>query len=523
MRWTHSPLAVLLGCCLTTAAPARPQATEDTWRIQYTNAQDAVREGRYPEAVAFFLEAIHQAEELGRNERLAESLNGLAQVYRYQQNHAEAERLARQSLAILERSFGGSHPAILPSLVNLAGVAQSTGRYAEAEQIYRRALSVRWGLPDATGTSAGQVLEALAEALTLAYAHDPTLENALDDYWKLISDASLNKTMFGVMRETLLAVPLVAEAEALMQRAIRLYPESRQLRYQFAELYVSWGKYEKAMEMFEQAARFNDGSDPATERSQRALIYAKIAQMHFYLVQFDDALSTLTKALEINPDSPSARLLAGALYLRRNKFEEAAAEYRRVISADPAVAAAYDGLAQIHLTLGRYSECVRDAEKALQIDPWLQSARYVKAMALIRGGHDPEGRATLAEYQRREEEREKLRIDSAEVRRVSLEAGSLLAKDQRAAAMAWLQDGVRSFPQAANLYLTLGLTQSRLGLHREAAETFESMIRQKIDNFLVHRQLGREYEALGNFEGSRRHRVIYLQRYDATLQAISTP
>ena len=57
--------------------------------------------------------------------------------------------------------------------------------------------------------------------------------------------------------------------------------------------------------------------------------------MNFYLVRFDEAIAALTKALEINPDSMSSRLLLGAVYLRRNRLEEAAAEYRRVIAANP--------------------------------------------------------------------------------------------------------------------------------------------------------------------------------------------
>ena len=44
------------------------------------------------------------------------------------------------------------------------------------------------------------------------------------------------------------------------------------------------------------------------------------------------------------------------------------------------------------------------------------------------------------------------------------------------------------------------------------------MVRLKLDDFLVHRQLSREYELLGNLEGGQQHRAIYLQRYDAALE-----
>src|SRR5678816_4539429 len=114
-------------------------AEEDRWRTQHDDAVIALQQGRYPEAVYLFLIAVQQAEKFGAQDiRLAESLNGLAQVYRYQQNLAEAEPRARQSLAILEHALGPSHAGVIPSLVNLAGITGATGRYAEAEQVYRR-------------------------------------------------------------------------------------------------------------------------------------------------------------------------------------------------------------------------------------------------------------------------------------------------------------------------------------------------------------------------------------------------
>lgn len=493
---------------------------EDRWRLQYDNALGTLQRGEYAEAASVFLEAVRLAEALGMDDvRLAESLNGLAQVYRYQQNYTEAERRAGQSLAILERAIGPSHKAVLPSLVNLAGVARSTGRYADAEKVYRRLLSIRWGTPEVTAVSADQVLEKLAEVLNRAYARDPGLEKALEEYWRSISESKLDKELYVGMRDLLLAVPLLSEAESLMQRAVRLHPDSRQLQYQLAEVYVKRGTYQKAIEAFEAAARPGGRSDPAMDRRQRSLIYATIAQMNFFLVRFDEAFAALKTALDSNPDSTSSRLLLGALYLRRNKLDEAAAEYRRVLSANPFVADAHDGLAQMNLALGRYSEAVRDADKALEIDSGLQSSRYTKAMALIRDGRDREGRTVLEEYQRREADRQISDSRAAEIREIDMTSSALLAQERPEQAIESIRQGIQSYPLNAVLHRKLGLIQSRLGLHREAAETFAAIVRLKPDDFLVHRQLAREYEALGNQESARQQCVIYLQKYEAALQA----
>jgi tetratricopeptide (TPR) repeat protein len=491
---------------------------EDRWRFQHDNAAAALQQGRYPEAASLFLAAVQQAEKFGTQDvRLGESLNALAQVYRYQQNHAAAEPRARQSLAIFERALGPSHGAVIPSLVNLAGITAATGRYAEAEQVYRRILSIRWGAPGG-GVGADQVLENFAEVLSLDLTRDPGIKGTLEEYWRSISESHLSKHLYVAMRDGFVVAKLMEEAESLMQHAVKAYPDSRQTQFELGELYVIWGKYQNAINALEGAARLGASADPEAERQQRGLIYERIGEMNFDLVRFDEAIAALTRALELNPASWSSRLLLGKVYLRRNKFQEASAEYSRVISVNPRIAAAHEGLAQVNLELGRYAESATEAERALAIDPRLQSSRYIKAMALIRGGNEREGRTALQDYQQRESEQ---RIAASRLNAiVELEknCSSLLSEARVQEAMAMLHEGIRDYPLNTRLYLKLGLIQSRLRLHREAAETFETMIRMQLDDFLVHRQLAREYEQLGNKEGGQQQRVVYLQRYDAALQ-----
>jgi tetratricopeptide (TPR) repeat protein len=496
----------------------RTTAEEDRWRSQHDNAADALQQGRYAEAASLFLAAVQQAERFGAQDvRLAESLNGLAQVYRYQQNHAAAEPRARQSLTILERALGLSHTGVIPSLVNLAGITTATGRYTEAEQFYRRILSLRWGAPG-DGIGADQVLENFAEVLSLDLTRDPGLKSALDEYWRSISGSRLSEDLYVAMRDGFVAAKLMVEAESLMQRAVNMYPDSRQLQFQLGYLYVIWGKYQNAIEAFESAARRGASANPDVERQQRGMIYERIGEMNFHLVRFDEAIAALTKALELNRGSLSPRLLLGMIYLRRNKLEEAAAEYSRVTSTNSRIAAAHEGLAQVNLELGRYTESVTEADRALAIDPRLQSSRYIKAMASIRGGKEQEGRNALQDYQQRESEQRIAASRLNAIAELEKECSVMLSEARVPEAMALLREGIREYPLNARLYLKLGLIQSRLRLHREAAETFETMIRMQLDDFLVHRQLAREYEQLGNKEGGRQQRVLYLQRYDAALQ-----
>jgi tetratricopeptide (TPR) repeat protein len=493
-------------------------AEEDRWRIQHDEAAMALQQGRYSEATSLFLIAVQQAERLGKQDiRLAESLNGLAQVYRYQQKHSEAEPSARQSLAILEHALGPLHAGVIPSLVNLAGVTGATGRYEEAERIYRRILCLRWGLP-ATGVGADEVLENFAEVLSLDLTRDPGFESALDEYSRVLANSRLNRNLYLTMRDGFIAAQLMVEAESLMQRAVAVYPDSRQLQFQLAELYVIWGKYQKAIDAFESAGRRGASADAEMERQQRSVIYERIGEMNFNLIRFDEAAAALAKALEINPASWSAHLMLGSVYLRRSRFEDATAEYSRAISSNSRSAAAHEGLARVALELERYTESATEAGRALAIDPGFQNARYIRAMALIRGGNDVEGRAVLQEYQQRESDLQNAASRLAGIAELDKTSLTMLSEGRAQEAVALLGEGILKYPLNARLHMKLGLIQSRLRLHRQAAETFETMIRLQMDDFLVHRQLAREYEQLGNREAGQKHRVLYLQRYDAALQ-----
>ena len=491
---------------------------EDVWRLRHDTAQAALQQGRYPEAVSLFDAAVERAGTFGPNDiRLAESLNGLAQAYRYRENYADAEPKARRSLAILETTLGNDHEGLLPSLISVAGIIQGTGKYAEAEQFYRRILAIRWGTPGTGSEPARKTLENFAEVLTLVHTRDRRLDRALDAFWLSLAESHLKRETFLGMLDNLMSLQLVEAAESLMQRSIRLHPDSRQLRFRFAELYVTWGKYEKAIELFEEAARLGINPGSVADRSQ-GRIHGRIGEMNFRLVRFDDAVQALNTALEFNPNDISARLLLGAIYIRRNKFEEADAEYRHVITIDSRNAAAHDGLAQVALSLGHYRESALEADTALAIEPALQTSRYNKAMALIRSGRE-EGRVTLAEYQEYESKLNSAQASRTEVADFDRTALNLLAEGRPQKAIEALSEGIRMHPASGILYLKLGLIQSQLRLHKEAVETFETMIRLRVDDFLVHRQLAREYESLGKRQESQLQRVLYLQRYDLALQA----
>ncbi|MGI9088734.1 MAG: protein kinase domain-containing protein [Chthoniobacterales bacterium] len=80
-----------------------------------------------------------------------------------------------------------------------------------------------------------------------------------------------------------------------------------------------------------------------------------------------DVRSDLTAALEIQPDAPSAHLNRAGVYLKQNKFQQAAADIEAVFKSNPDFGEAYLARAQLHERQHVYAEEVRDLEKAASL------------------------------------------------------------------------------------------------------------------------------------------------------------
>ena len=73
---------------------------------------------------------------------IAVNLNNLAALYTRTGRAAQAEPLYRRALALKEKSLGPGHPDVALSLNNLAVLLKTLGRLDEAADAYRRALQI---------------------------------------------------------------------------------------------------------------------------------------------------------------------------------------------------------------------------------------------------------------------------------------------------------------------------------------------------------------------------------------------
>ncbi len=284
-------------------------AEEDRWRSEYSAGLQALQQGRYPAAVRSFLAAITDAAEFGpEDHRVARSMRALSQVYRLQANYAGAKLVAQQSLKIFERLVGADHPAVIPSLQNLAAIGQESGDFGQAEQLYRKILAIRWGAPSgAVRVDAGEVLEELAAVLLAGYSKDAKFDDVFGKFEEMLSQAELRSDLYAAISDALLNAALPAEAEAIMRRAVLEFPNSREVRSKQADTFVRAQRFEKALDAFEAAAALPGPEDSGVDKQQLSLIYQNIGKMNVLLVRFDAALAAYDTSLQMDPKTWSRR------------------------------------------------------------------------------------------------------------------------------------------------------------------------------------------------------------------------
>ena len=87
----------------------------------------------------------------GSGSRLRDTLGN---VYRDLAEYTNAADMHREALALRRKLHGTQHPSVASTLNNLGGVLHRQGNHAEAEKVYRDALAMRgscWAT--STGTS----------------------------------------------------------------------------------------------------------------------------------------------------------------------------------------------------------------------------------------------------------------------------------------------------------------------------------------------------------------------------------
>lgn len=300
--------------------------------------------------------------------------------------YADALPLAHQAVELSEQTHGATHPAIAPSLNNLALAYEATGAYAKAEPVFLRALAI---YRDAKGPNDPAVATTLNNLGSLyrtmgAYAKaEPFFKQAL-----AIKETSLGPdhpdvaTSLNNLAELYRTVGQYGKAEPLYRRTLSLYEKTLGpshlavgvARNNLALLYDETGDYAQAEPLYRAALAIYEQAlgpthpDVANTLNNLAGLYQATGLYEKAAPLYQRALAVREKVLGgDHPDVATSLNNLGDLYRALGAYAKAEPLYRRAYTINVkalgpehrAVAATVNNLAMMYEAVGNYAEAER--------------------------------------------------------------------------------------------------------------------------------------------------------------------
>lgn len=368
------------------------------------------------------------------------------------------------------------------------GISQSTyldlARQTQDPRIARRAVEVSMFARNQAGAleatrlwvAAEQDSDRAQQTLAALLLNEGSLGEAEPILRTLLKKDSANgflhlSALMGKMRDTQAGLELV-------ERLAADYPALPEARFAVAQAAANAGHFDAAVAALRQADSLRPGWEPG------ALLHAQILAK----TSRPDALTFMRDFLARHPGAREVRLAYARTLVNANQFTEARVEFTRLTGDFPHnaevsfaagllslqmgdVGVAHDLLTQtleynprdpdmVHFYLGQVAEQMKQPEAAnahyaeVKSGNYLVSARARQAALLARGGKLDEARALLA-FTRGEN-------DAQNVRLVQAQAELLRDSKEHAAAFEVLTEGLKRFPDSADLLYDRAMVAEKL-------------------------------------------------------------
>jgi tetratricopeptide (TPR) repeat protein len=184
----------------------------------------------------------------------------------------------------------------------------------------------------------------------------------------------------------LLAVGRVDEADANIERALRLDPNNSDALALQAIIAVVQNDRDKALSAAQQAVQ----ADPNSATALIALSYAKQARF-----DLEGARASLEKAVQVDPENALAWARLAELQASFGYLTQSVESAEKAVALDPNVSRTQTVLGFANLTKVRTQQAKEAFEKAIQLDQADPLPRLGLGLAKIRGSDLEEGRAEI--------------------------------------------------------------------------------------------------------------------------------
>ena len=271
--------------------------------------------GKYPEAEKLYKTALRIFEKAVPNaysmRDLARTLNGLGRVYEHEGRYAEAQSVQQRALSVIEGAPSADQFVVSEALEDMGNAYFAEGRYAEAEDYYRRALAIREkGSDPVSRRGVSQTLNLIANVYgrTGRFAEaEPLIKRAIDIQEQLAGrdHPDVAKSLTN-LAELYRLTGRYAQAEVLQRRALDIqeraltpdHPHVGVTLNNLALTYFSWGRYADALPLYERSVATQEKA-LGREHPQVALSLNNLGITYMRLGQYEAAEQALKRALAI--------------------------------------------------------------------------------------------------------------------------------------------------------------------------------------------------------------------------------
>ena len=224
----------------------------------------------------------------------------------------------------------------------------------------------------------------------------------------LAPPASLAASLHGTLGRTLLRLGRIEAAEEHLLYSLKMDPELSATLLGLAALRAEQKRFEEADEYFQRARKLNP-QDPVTLQNMAeslrkrgrndealglyraaleidpdyALAYAGMAHALFNLKRYEEAVEAVDRSLSLdsNPSTtPPRHVLKGHAYREMGWLEDALAQYERALAVDPGYRTALEHLATGRFGQKRYREALKLGRRLAEAYP--DSGQYQSAIGI---------------------------------------------------------------------------------------------------------------------------------------------
>ncbi|MEJ2031947.1 MAG: tetratricopeptide repeat protein [Deltaproteobacteria bacterium] len=253
--------------------------------------------------------------------------------------------------------------------------AENAGRPEEAREAYEKSL--------ACDGNAVHVMRKLAALLARMHRKDEAV------VWleKIRKQRSADTEALTFVANLYAAMEMPTKATEIYQQILKKEPENLKAMLLLGTLYAQNRQYAKAREMLERLVR--------TDRNSY-LGYYYLAKLYRQLHQFDKAIASYQQALDLNWSADLASEMVD-LYENLNRYPQAIALYRKILTRDPTDEQARSGLIGVYLQQGDLDRAMAELKELRKYASDVQKVDFTIGRLLIEQKRYPQAIAKFSQ------------------------------------------------------------------------------------------------------------------------------